>query len=68
MSAILKNNTLALCIPAFNAAELLPILLTSAKNQTIPFDEILVYNDCSTDNTSEVAKKYGANVIDFEAK
>lgn len=59
-----KNNTLALCIPAFNAAELLPTLLTSAKNQAIPFDEIFVYNDCSTDNTAEVARKYGATVVE----
>ena len=56
-------NTLALCIPAYNAAEYLPRLLQSAKDQAIPFDEILVYNDCSTDNTEKVAKKYGAKVI-----
>lgn len=59
-----NSNTLALCIPAYNAALLLPKLLISAKAQTIPFDEILVYNDCSTDNTSEVARQYGAMVID----
>ena len=56
--------TLALCIPAYNAAVYLPKILTSAKNQEIPFDEILVYNDCSTDNTREVAISYGATVID----
>lgn len=54
---------LALCIPAYNAAQYLPRLLTSAKNQKIPFDEILVYNDCSTDNTAEIAEAYGAMVI-----
>lgn len=56
--------TLALCIPAYNAAEYLPAILASAKNQIIPFDEILIYNDCSKDNTKEVAEKYGAKVID----
>ncbi len=56
--------SLALCIPAYNASLLLPKLLTSAKAQLIPFDEILVYNDCSTDHTSEVAKKYGAIVVE----
>lgn len=56
-------STIALCIPAYNAAWCLPRLLTSAKNQTIPFDEILVYDDCSEDNTAEVAKKYGAQII-----
>lgn len=56
-------ETLALCIPAYNAARFLPKLLTSAQGQAIPFDEILVYDDCSIDNTAEVAKKYGAKVI-----
>jgi glycosyltransferase involved in cell wall biosynthesis len=55
--------SLALCIPAYNAAKFLPTLLTSAKNQAIPFNEILVYNDCSIDDTEAVAKAYGARVI-----
>jgi glycosyltransferase involved in cell wall biosynthesis len=59
-------NKIALCIPAYNAASYLPRLLLSAKNQLIPFDEILVYNDSSTDNTTDVAVKYGATVINGE--
>ena len=55
-------STLALCIPAYNAEAYLPRLLQSAKDQIIPFDEILVYNDCSTDATEHVALKYGAKV------
>lgn len=57
-------SSIALCIPAYNAAEYLPRLLQSAKAQVIPFDEILVYNDCSTDNTKEIAEKFGATVIE----
>jgi glycosyltransferase involved in cell wall biosynthesis len=56
-------STIALCIPAYNAAWCLPRLLESAINQLIPFNEILVYDDCSTDNTSEVAERFGARVI-----
>ncbi len=59
-----SRNSLALCIPAYNAAIYLPRLLHSAKQQSIPFDEILVYNDCSTDHTTEVARKYGVMVIE----
>ena len=56
-------QSLALCIPAYNAAAYLPRLLESANLQQIPFDEIWVYDDCSTDETGLVAAKYGANVV-----
>ncbi|OJW15062.1 glycosyltransferase family A protein [Mucilaginibacter sp. 44-25] len=56
-------DTLALCIPAYNAEKYLPRLLNSAKKQAIPFNEIWVYNDCSTDGTANVAENYGACVL-----
>ena len=58
-----QTPTLALLIPAYNAAAYLPRLLDSAARQTRPFDEIWVYDDCSTDDTAEVAKRLGANVV-----
>jgi glycosyltransferase involved in cell wall biosynthesis len=58
-----NKHTLALCIPAYQAASHLPRLLQSAASQVIPFDEILVYDDASTDHTSDVAVRYGASVI-----
>ena len=59
----MTRPTLSLLIPAYNAARFLPRLLSSAKSQTEPFDEIWVYDDCSTDDTGEVAKAWGARVI-----
>lgn len=59
----MQSPTLALCIPAYNAAGHLPRLLESAEEQTEPFDQVLVYDDCSTDNTAEIAQSYGATVI-----
>jgi len=56
-------QTLALLIPAFNASAYLPRLLDSAARQSKPFDEIWVYDDCSTDDTAEVAVKLGARVV-----
>lgn len=56
-------NTLALCIPAYNAENYLQRLLTSAIQQQIPFDEILVYDDGSSDNSAEIAAQNGAKVI-----
>ncbi len=59
----MTSPSLALCIPAYNASDHLPRLLESAQEQTVNFDEIIVYDDCSTDNTAEVARSYGASVI-----
>lgn len=56
-------NTIALCIPAYNAEIYLPQLLESAHRQSLPFDEILVYDDCSTDDTGHIAAKFGVTLI-----
>lgn len=56
-------GTLALCIPAYNAAGFLPRLLAAARDQTVPFDEILVFDDASEDQTAEIAAAWGATVI-----
>ena len=55
-------NRLALLIPARNAEAVLPRLFESAR-QGAPFDEVLVFDDASTDNTSGVARRYGARVV-----
>jgi glycosyltransferase involved in cell wall biosynthesis len=52
-----------LLIPAYNAAVFLPRLLKSAAEQTEPFDQIWVYDDCSSDGTSTVARAFGAQVL-----
>jgi hypothetical protein len=58
-----SGPTLALCVPAYNAGQFLPRLLRSAGAQANRFDEILVYDDCSTDDTAAVARQFGARVI-----
>jgi glycosyltransferase involved in cell wall biosynthesis len=59
----MSQPSLALCIPAYNAANFLARLLEGARAQSVPFDEILVYDDASTDATGEIAARYGATVI-----
>src|SRR5262245_22349405 len=54
---------LALCIPARNAASTLPRLFASVSAQTRPFDEVWVYDDQSSDDTSQVAEAFGAHVV-----
>jgi glycosyltransferase involved in cell wall biosynthesis len=60
---MIARQTLGLLIPAYNATRFLPRLLKSARQQTIPFDEIWVYDDCSTDGTAAVADQLGARVV-----
>jgi glycosyltransferase involved in cell wall biosynthesis len=55
--------TLALCIPAYNEAQFLPRLFAGVRAQTVPFDEVLLYDDCSTDETGRVAAEFGATVV-----
>lgn len=57
------DETVALLVPAYNAAAFLPRLLCSAHAQAEPFDQIWVYDDCSTDDTAEVAERFGAQVL-----
>lgn len=59
----MSRPTLALCIPAYNATGFLGRLLASAQVQTVPFDEIWVHDDASTDGTAELARKLGAQVV-----
>ena len=54
---------IALCVPAYNAAGLLPRLFASVEAQTEPFDEVWVYDDASSDDTEAVASAWGASVI-----
>ncbi|WP_009959378.1 glycosyltransferase family 2 protein [Verrucomicrobium spinosum] len=54
----------SLLIPAYQAANFLPDIISDARAQEKPFDEILVYDDASTDETIAVAEALGANVIE----
>ena len=53
----------SLLIPCHNAAGHLPRLWETVRTQTLPFDEIICYDDASTDHTAEVALSLGARVI-----
>jgi glycosyltransferase involved in cell wall biosynthesis len=56
-------STLALLIPARNAERVLGRLLDSARAQTRPFDEIVLYDDASTDGTGDLARGRGVRVV-----
>jgi GT2 family glycosyltransferase len=49
-------------IPVHNRADLLERLLTTAHAQTVPFAEIIVVDNASTDNAAETAKLRGCRI------
>ena len=57
------NSTVGLLIPCYNAASYLPELFACVRAQTVPFKEVICYDDASTDGTVEVAASFGARVI-----
>ena len=52
-------------IPVHNRADLLERLLDSVRAQTVPFDEIVVVDNASTDGAAELARARGCRVIDM---
>lgn len=49
---------ISLFIPCYNEEESIEKSIQSWLNQTVPFDQIVVVDDCSTDNTPNILKKY----------
>jgi glycosyltransferase involved in cell wall biosynthesis len=48
----------SVCIPAYNTASLLGHAIESVLGQTLPDFELIVVDDCSTDDTAAVARRY----------
>jgi poly-beta-1,6-N-acetyl-D-glucosamine synthase len=58
-----STSQLTILVPAYNEAESVADTVRSLLEQTVPPDEIIVIDDCSTDATAEVAAAAGATVV-----
>ncbi|UOQ66415.1 glycosyltransferase family 2 protein [Hymenobacter volaticus] len=47
----------SVCIPTYNQSQYLALAVRSAFNQTVAPSEIIILDDCSTDNTAEILKE-----------
>lgn len=54
--------SISLVIPTYNRAHLIAETLDSALRQTVPFAEIIVVDDGSTDHTAEILKRYEGRI------
>jgi glycosyltransferase involved in cell wall biosynthesis len=55
---------ISIIIPAYNAAQTLPACLAALQSQTQPPGEIIVVDDGSHDQTAQVARAYGAHLLE----
>jgi len=61
-------SRLALLVPARNAVGHLPRLLDSVERQTVPFDEVWLFDDASDDRTGAAAEARGVRVVRSETQ
>src|SRR5581483_7705117 len=59
------NTTVGIAIPAYKRGHHLAATLESALRQTRPADEIVIVDDCSPDNTRDVALAYASRGVRY---
>ena len=53
-----NRGLVSIVMPSYNTAEYIAETIESVKNQTYPYWELLIVDDCSTDNTDDVVAEY----------
>lgn len=59
------EKLVSVCINAYNSADVIGETLESVLNQTYKNLQIIIVDDCSTDNTAEIVKSYGDDRIEL---
>lgn len=59
------EKLVSVCINAYNSAEVIGETLESVLNQTYKNLQIIIVDDCSTDNTAEIVKSYDDDRIEL---
>lgn len=52
-------------VPVYNRADLLARMLETARAQTVPFSEIIIVDNASTDGARDIARSTGCRVIEM---
>jgi cellulose synthase/poly-beta-1,6-N-acetylglucosamine synthase-like glycosyltransferase len=59
----LQSHYVTAIIPAYNEAASIAATIRSLQAQTCPMSEIIVVDDCSTDDTGRIALEHGATLL-----
>lgn len=59
------EKLVSVCINAYNSADVIGETIESVLNQTYKNLQIIIVDDCSTDNTAEIVKSYDDDRIEF---
>ncbi len=62
----MSKPLVSICIPNYNNSKYLALSIESALEQTYKNREIILVDDCSTDNSFEIAKKYEDKIKIFK--
>ena len=62
------TKTISLVIPSYNRATLIVETINSALNQTLPFAEIIIVDDASTDDTLKTLAQFGDRITVIASK
>jgi glycosyltransferase involved in cell wall biosynthesis len=60
-----KQDLVSIIIPTYNRGYILSRAIESVLNQTYQNTEIIIVDDCSTDNTEEIVKKFSDSRIQY---
>ncbi|MFC4536180.1 glycosyltransferase family 2 protein [Sphaerisporangium dianthi] len=61
-----ERPLVSVIIPSYNRSDVLRLCLSAVKNQTYPHIEVIVVDDCGTEDAAEVAASMGAKVLRTE--
>ncbi|MCQ2516090.1 MAG: glycosyltransferase [Saccharofermentans sp.] len=61
----MTSPVVSICLPIYNGARFLKIAIESVLNQTYSNFELIICDDCSSDNSPEIVEKYNDSRIKF---
>src|SRR5687767_14377667 len=59
----MKRPSISVIVPVYNGEKFLRSCLDALNNCSLPASEIIVVDDCSTDNSAEISQQLGATVL-----